>query len=307
MTQMGVDASVSQQLSGIVGTKKQRDTLVGFAFLLPFLFFYVAFTLYPIVYGFWISLHNWEIVGTNIKYLGLQNYERVLEDKLFWESLENTVLFVVLTIPIMLLALLFAIALNREIRGIGIFRTFIYVPNVLSVAVIGIIWARIFASDPRGLINALLEKAGMEIIPWLNRSDLAMPAVAIATTWWTVGFNTLIFLAGLQSIDEELYDAAKVDGANGPQRFLFITIPSLRRTIAFVSILQIIASFQIFGQVDIMTRGGPAGHTRTIVYYIWQRAFDYWQLGYGAAMGFLLFILLFAISMIQLWYFREKN
>ena len=243
---------------GGFGAKTLRDTGAAYLFLLPFFALYAIFTLLPIFQSFWISLHNWEIVGTNIRFIGPRNYERLMSDPLFWASLQHTIIFVLLTIPIIILALLFALTLNRDVGGIGFFRTLYYVPNVLSVAVIGVIFSRIFASTDAGLINALLAKIGLEAIPWLNSKQLAMPAVAATTVWWTVGFNTLVFLAGLQSINVELYDAAKVDGANVLQRFRYVTLPGLQRTMAFIAVLQVIASFQVFGQVDIMTSGGPA-------------------------------------------------
>ncbi|MEM7030377.1 MAG: sugar ABC transporter permease [Chloroflexota bacterium] len=300
-------SSKTPQSKSFISAKKLRDSGVAYLFLLPFLLLYGLFTLYPIFQSLWISLHNWEIVGTNIQFIGMRNYTRLMDDPLFWASLWHTLGFVVLTIPIIGLGLIFALILNRNVSGIGVFRTLYYVPNVLSVAVIGLIWARIFASTEAGLINAILMRFEIEPIPWLHDTALAMPAVAIATTWWTVGFPALVLLAGLQGINEELYDAAKVDGANVMQRFRFITVPGLRRTLAFVSILQVIASFQIFGQVDLMTGGGPAGSTRTIVYYIWERGFSYWQLGYGAAMAFILFIILLILSIFQLWLFRDNE
>ena len=289
-------------------TKKTRDTLIAFAFLAPFLVLYAIFTLFPIFQSFWISLHNWEIIGTNIKFIGFKNYERIFNDKLFWQALRNTLQFVFLTWPpLIALGLGLALLLNRPINGIGIFRTLFYMPNVLSVSVTGLIFSRIFASDDRGLVNAILINFGFERIPWLGSKFWAMPVVAATTVWWTVGFNMLIFLAGLQAIPRELYDAAKVDGANAWQSFRHITVPSLRRPFAFVTILQIIASFQLFGQVDVMTSGGPAGYTRTIVYYIYERAFEFWQLGYGAALAVILFFILFIISIIQLYVFRDRE
>jgi multiple sugar transport system permease protein len=281
--------------------KEMRDTLVGYTFALPFIVLYVIFTLYPIVRGFWISLHNWEFVGTNIKFIGIGNYQRLLSDKLFWTSLQNTIFFVILSGPVLVvLGLLFALILNRPIRGMGSFRTMYYLPNILSVAVVSVIFGRIFAPDHHGLLNVLLAQLGFEPILWTLDKYLAMPVIAITTIWWTVGFNALVLLAGLQGIDENLYDAAKVDGANNWQVFRHITIPSLRRPMTFVMVLQVIASFQIFGQVDVMTQGGPAGATRTIVYYIYEHAFDFWHLGYGSAMAFVLFIIMFSLSIIQL-------
>lgn len=291
----------------LISSKAWRDTLVGYAFALPFIILYAIFTLFPIVRGFWISLHKWELVGTNIQFIGARNYQRLLSDELFWSSLEHTIFFVFLSGPVLVvLGLLFALMLNRKIRGMGFFRTMFYMPNILSVGVVGVIFARIFASDRLGVLNVLLAQLGFEAIPWTLDKNLAMPVVALTTVWWTVGFNTLVLLAGLQGIDESLYDAAKVDGANNWQVFRHITIPSLRRPITFVMVLQVIASFQVFGQVDLITGGGPAGATRTIVYYIYERAFEFWQLGYGSAMAFVLFIILFVLSMLQLR-LQERN
>lgn len=288
-------------------SKEWRDTLSGYAFVLPFLILFIIFTLYPIVQGFWISLHNWELVGTNIQFVGLNNYERLMSDKLFWSSLEHTIFFVILSGPVLVVVgLSFALMLNRKIRGMGIFRTLFYMPNILSVTVVGLIFARIFAPDKRGLINAILISIGADPIRWTLDINLAMPVIALTTLWWTVGFNTLVFLAGLQGIDENLYDAAKVDGANNWQVFRHITIPSLRRPMTFVTVLQVIASFQVFGQIDVMTQGGPSGATRTIVYYMYERSFQYWQLGYGSAMAFILFVILFVLSVVQLR-IQERN
>ena len=281
--------------------REMRDTLIGYAFVLPFLILFVIFTLYPIVRGFWISLHNWELVGTNIKFIGFGNYQRLLSDNLFWTSLKNTIFFVILSGPMLvILGLLFALMLNRKIRGMGFFRTMYYMPNILSVAVVGVIFGRLFAPDHLGLLNVLLDQLGLEPILWTLDKNLAMPVIALTTIWWTVGFNALVLLAGLQGIDQTLYDAAKVDGANNWQSFRHITIPSLRRPITFVMVLQVIASFQVFGQVDVITGGGPAGATRTIVYYIYERAFEFWHLGYGSAMAFVLFLIMFVLSIIQL-------
>ena len=269
---------------------------------------YAIFTILPIFQTFYISLHKWEIMGTNIRYIGLKNFERLLtRDTQFHQAFEQTVLFVALTIPIIFVGLCFALMLNRPIKGIGIFRTIFYLPNIMAVTVIGMIWARVFASSDRGLLNAFLAQFGAGPIPFLDQADLATLVVSFTTLWWTVGFSMLIFLAGLQDISQALYDAAKVDGANRRQQFRHITIPGLRRPFAFLCILQVIASFQIFGQVDVMTGGGPAGNTRTIVYNIWETTFLYFQVGYGTAMAVIMFAVLLVISIIQLVAFRDQG
>ena len=287
---------------------KVQQTLTAFMFILPFGLLYAIFTVLPIFQTFYISLHKWEIMGTNIRYIGLRNFERLLtRDTQFHQAFEQTLLFVALTIPIIFVGLCFALMLNRPVKGIGIFRTIFYLPNIMAVTVIGLIWARVFASSDRGLINAFLAQSGLGPIPFLDQGDLATLAVSFTTLWWTVGFSMLIFLAGLQDISQALYDAAKVDGANRRQQFRHITIPGLRRPFAFLCILQVIASFQIFGQVDVMTGGGPAGNTRTIVYNIFETSFLYFQVGYGTAMAVIMFGVLLVISLLQLALFRDQG
>ena len=287
---------------------KVQQTITAFIFILPFGILYTIFTILPIFQTFYISLHKWEIMGTNIRYIGLKNFERLLtRDTQFHQAFEQTVLFVALTIPIIFVGLCFALMLNRPIKGIGIFRTIFYLPNIMAVTVIGLIWARVFASSDRGLINAFLAQFGHGPIPFLDQGDLAKLAVSFTTLWWTVGFSMLVFLAGLQDISKALYDAAQVDGANRVQQFRFITIPGLRRPFAFLCILQVIASFQIFGQVDVMTEGGPAGNTRTIVYNIWEWSFVHFQVGYGTAMAVIMFGVLLVISIMQLTLFRDQG
>lgn len=285
-----------------------QQTVTAFIFILPFGILYAIFTILPIFQTFYISLHKWEIMGTNIRYIGLKNFERLLtRDTQFHQAFEQTILFVALSIPIIFVGLLLALMLNRPVKGIGIFRTIFYLPNIMAVTVIGLIWARVFGSSSRGLLNALFENLGLDIIPFLDRGDLATFVVAFTTLWWTVGFSMLIFLAGLQDISQALYDAAKVDGANRVQQFRHITIPGLRRPFAFLSVLQVIASFQIFGQVDVMTGGGPAGNTRTIVYNIFETTFLYFQVGYGTAMAVIMFAVLLVISLFQLALFRDQG
>jgi multiple sugar transport system permease protein len=287
---------------------KVQRTITAFLFILPFAILYAIFTIIPIFQTFWISLHRWEIMGTNIQFIGLKNYERLLTvDTQFHQAFRQTIIFVALSIPIIFVGLGFALLLNRPVKGIGIFRTIFYLPNIMAVTVIGLIWARVFASSDRGLLNAMLVNLGFESIPFLDQGNLAILVVSFTTLWWTVGFSMLIFLAGLQDIPESLYDAAEVDGANALQQFRYITLPGLRRPLAFLMVLQVIGSFQIFGQIDVMTGGGPAGNTRTIVYNIWEVTFQYFQVGYGAAMAVIMFAILVVISIFQLFLFRDQG
>lgn len=222
-----------------------------------------------------------------------------LNDAVFWTSFSNTVEFVVFSTPLIVgTGLLLAILLNNTTRIASFFRTLYFAPYVFSVAVVTLIWG--FLLNPqRGILAAFLSNFGIEPISWLTDPQLAMPAIVLTTLWWTMGFNMVLFLAGLQDIDPSLYEAATLDGAGVWAKFRHITIPGLQRTLLLVFILQIIASFQIFGQVYIMTRGGPAGTTRVLIQYIYETGFRDFQLGYASAMSLFLFVVMFVVSFIQ--------
>lgn len=228
-------------------------------------------------------------------------------DSQFWLSFGNTVLFVLLSTPIIVGGgLLLALALNRKGRMIGLLRTLFFAPYVLSVSVLTLIWA--FLLNPQlGLVGELFRFLGIDPISWLTSPDWAMPAIVITTLWWTVGFNVVLFLAGLQDIDGSLYEAAELDGASAFQRFRHITVPGLERTTLLVVVLQIIASFQIFGQVFIMTRGGPGGATRVSVQHIYESGFRDLELGYASAMSVFLFVVMVLFSALQFRLVRERG
>jgi ABC-type sugar transport system permease subunit len=289
-------------------SRLSHNALGAFLFLLPFLVPYVVLKLWPIVYGFWISLHNWSSIGGDPTFVGAQNYQRLFYDPLFWRAFSNTLLFTALATPTLIaLGMGLALILNRALPGGGAFRTLFYLPNMLSVSVISLIFVAVLTADNSGLVNNLMGNFGIAPIPFLLNQHTAMPSLALAAVWWTVGFNMLILLAGLQNIPREILDAARVDGANRWQQFVSITLPLLRRPLMLVTILQVIACFQVFGLVDVMTRGGPGGATRSLVYYLFERAFSNSQLGYGSAIAMILFLILFVVSMSQLRFFRRQE
>jgi multiple sugar transport system permease protein len=297
-------ASTGGRLRG----RAARDAATAALFLAPFLILYVLLKLWPILYGFWVSLHRWETIGTGARFIGLQNYERVLQDHLFWQAVSQTVLFTAIATPALIgLGLGLALALNRALPGGGVFRTVYYLPAVLSTAVIGLIFLAVLRSDETGLLNKLLSLVGVGPVPFLLDASTAMPSIALAALWWTVGFNMLILLAGLQNIPEEVTDAARVDGASGWRLLVHITLPLIRRPLTLVAILQVIACFQVFGLIDVMTKGGPGGATRSLVYYIFERAFNHGQLGYASAIAFGLFAIIFILSITQLRLFRRSE
>ncbi len=225
-------------------------------------------------------------------------------DSQFWPSFGNTLKFVLYSTPVVTgVGLGLALVLNRPGRFVGLLRTLFFAPYVLSVAVLTLIWA--FLLNPQlGLIGELWKTLGLEPVSWLNDPRLALPTIVVVTLWWTVGFNIVLFLAGLQDIDKSQYEAASLDGANGWQTFRYITLPGLKRTTLLVVVLQIIASFQIFGQVFILTRGGPNGATRVSIQHIYESAFRDAELGYASAMSVVLFAVMMVVSALQFRFMR---
>jgi multiple sugar transport system permease protein len=279
---------------------RNRDNIEGFLFITPELIFYLVFVVIPVIYGAWISLHNMDVVMVNVHFIGLQNFERIFGDANFWKTLKNTLTYTLISSPLsMALGLGVALLVNKPYRGMGIFRAIFYLPSVLSVSVIGLIWQRLYNPD-FGVLASLFNAIGLKPLPWLMDPNLAMPAIVITSLWWGLGFPMLIFLAGLQDIPRELYESAKLDGAGGWNLFRYITIPGLHRQMLFVMVMTLISSFQVFGQVFVMTNGGPGGHTRTLIMYIYETSFTNWQLGYGSAMAYALFIIMFGLSLFQL-------
>lgn len=276
-----------------------KGALSGYLFYLPFGVVYLAFMVYPIFKGLQLSFYKWNILEAPI-FSGWSNYRTLISDKTFWLSLKNTLYFTgVSSIFLIVIGLAIAVALNVKFRGREFFRALFFSPYVLSISVVAIIWLWLF--QPQfGLINYYLARI-FHIAPpaWLADERFAMNSIIVATIWWTVGFNIVLFLAGLQEIPEVLYEAASIDGANSWQSFWYITLPSLQRTILLVAVLQVIASFQIFGQVYIMTEGGPYGSTRVMVQYIYENAFRYFRMGYAAAMAFILFLTMAFFSFLQ--------
>lgn len=285
---------------------RKHENLAGYGFLSLFLIVYVVFTLVPVLQAAFMSLHSWDLLSLRRSFIGLENYrELIANDPAFWSSLGNTFEFVLLSTPLIMgVGLLFALGVNSA--GAGAVRTMLFSPYVLSVAVATLVWGFLFNPN-QGLIAAAMEAVGLTPLAWLTSTELAMHAIVITTLWWTVGFNMVLFIAGLQDIDPHLYEAAMIDGAGRYRQFTHITIPGLKRTITLVGILQVIASFQIFGQVYIMTRGGPAGTTRVLIQYIYETGFRDFRLGYASAISVVLFVLMFLASMVQLRLSQEKE
>lgn len=281
---------------------KQRRA--AFFFLLPSMLVLTLFVFWPILNSLWLSFHHWSLLDADHSFAGLSNYTKLMQDERFWNSVRQTIYFTAGSVPLgIVLSLLLALLCNQPLKGMSFFKAVYFLPVITSFAVISIIWS--FLMDPDiGLLSYYLKMIGFPANGWLRSATWAMPAVIMVAIWKNVGFNMVIFLAGLQSISVSLYEAAKIDGANAFQRFWRVTVPSLRHTLMFVFIISIIASFQVFDQVYVMTRGGPLNSTETIVYYIYHQGFELLDMGYASAIAWILFVFVFLITLMQLKLFK---
>jgi len=256
--------------------------------------------------GFGISLNRADLFGAR-EFVGFENYARLMADPVFHQSLVNTFKLAFLIVPtVTIVTLALALALNRATRDAAIFRGIFFSSSVLSVTIVTLIWRFILTPDA-GLMAELLEGIGLEPIPFLSHPDLVIPALAMTTVWWSLGLPLMLFLAGLQQIPDDVYEAAALDGASRWTTFRRITLPSLRRTVILVVMLQTAAHLQIFGQAQLLTAGGPSGASRPIVLFIYEAAFGRWELGYAVAAAEILFLLVLTITFLQYWTVTRKE
>jgi multiple sugar transport system permease protein len=294
--------------------RSRRDSGVApWIFLAPYLVLFVGFVLAPAVYGFWISLHDYDYTLPGKPFVGLDNYGKLFSpDSVlfsdFWNSMKATGIFTVLSVPLLLvLPLGVALLMNSRFRGRNLFRALYFAPYVLGVAVVAVLW-RFLLDTNIGLVNQYLGAIGLpDSIGWLTSTPAAWIALVGVTVWWTLGFNAVIYLAGLQDIPAELYEAARVDGANAWQSFRHVTLPGLRPVLSFVTMVTIIASANMFGQSYLMTRGAPGVETRTAIYFIADTGLRNFQMGDAAAMSYILTIFLMVLSVAVFWLFRERK
>jgi multiple sugar transport system permease protein len=269
---------------------------------------YLLFVIGPTVYAFVLSLFNGSLVRPGLgSFAGLGNYAEALTSSDFWSSLWHTIYFTILTTPpLVILAFVFALLADRAVRGRAFFRFAFFVPYVLPSAVMSLIWVWIY-TPAIGLAEGWLGAIGITAPNWLGDPSWAMPSIAIATIWWTLGFNFVLYLAGLQDIPRELYEAASLDGAGPWQQIRRITIPLLGRTTTLVAVLQVIASLKIFDQIYIMTSGGPNFSTQPSLEYIYDQSFTNLRIGYGSAVSMLLFLVILAVSFVWLAVVRRQE
>ena len=268
-------------------------------FLLPYFLIYFIFFFLPAISILPMSFTEWSIIGTP-KFVGLDNFKSIFNDRFFVKTLSNTFTYTFLvTVVLTVLGLLLAILLNQKLRGRGIARTIVIMPYVISSAVAGILWKWMFERN-FGIINTYLQQFGLPIVGWLSDPQLALFSIIIVNIWWSVGFNTVTFLAAIQGIPEELYQAAQVDGASPFQCFRYITIPQLQPIILYVTVLCAANSFQMFDEAYVITQGGPLGSTTTLVYQIYTEAFKSFRLGYSAALSVITCAIIILITLVQM-------
>jgi len=290
------------------GLKQGTWTIVALA-IGPLILSYGIFLIFPMIYAFVMSFTNWNPVSmrTPLRAVGVANYSELLfKDPLFWTSLKNTIYYAALRVPAgLVISMVLATLINSLRRLKGFYRSIYYLPVLTSTVAAAIMWNWIY--QPRfGLLNSVLASLigslGLQVsgMPrYLMDAKMAMPSIAVMSLWKGIGYDIVIFLAGLQGIPSSMYDAAKVDGATGLQAFWHVTVPLLRPTIAFIAITGVIGSLQVFTEMYIMTQGGPVNSTRTIVYMLFDQAFDNSRFGYASAISFVLFAVIMAITLLQ--------
>ncbi|WP_329254554.1 sugar ABC transporter permease [Actinoallomurus sp. NBC_01490] len=286
--------------------RRGRSDRYAYLFVAPSLFGVCAFLLLPLLIVLGLSLFHWELLSEPT-FAGLANYRRLAGDGGTWHSVWLTVLFVLLCIPLQtVLALLLALLLNQRIRGVRLFRALFVVPWMATPIVMGLVWTWIF--DPRdGALNRLLDLAGVRGPNWLTDPAWALPSVALVNVWQYTGYTMLFFLAGLQGIPQELYDAAATDGANPVQRFFRITLPLLNPTMFFVTVTNLVGAFQVFDTVYAMTDGGPSQSTEVLNFRIFETAFRQFDFGYASTLAALLFVLILAVTLVQVRFFTKRT
>lgn len=286
---------------------RRRKTLVAWSFIFPNFVGFFIFTLIPVVFSFILAFMKWDSFNTP-EFVGLKNFSRMLSDETFWISLKNTFLYTIGVVPLTLIfSLGLAILLNNKIKGVSFFRTAFFFPYVTSLVAIAVVWNMLF-HPTMGPINQIL-KVIIENPPgWTSSSDWALFAVVIVSVWRGMGYYMILYLAGLQGIPRELYEAASMDGANKWNQFMNVTLPSLRSTTFFVSVMLIINSFKVFDLIQVMTDGGPGRSTNVLVYQIYNEAFVKFNFGYASAIAFVLFVIVLSITVFQFkWNQRQER
>lgn len=282
--------------------RKRNERIAAYVFVLPAVVLLLAFLVVPMIYTIYYSVFQYQVMRPNdITFIGLQNYTKLFQDSDFWKALVNTFYFTIIVVPCQcVLALALALLVSKKFRGVAIFRTMYFSPQLTSMVVISVLWSVLYNSNPStGLINAMLTSIGLDSINFLSNPKTAMNAIIFMSAWQGAGYQMMIFLAGLQGIPGDQYEAASVDGANSFQQFLYITLPNLRGTIKYVIMITMIQAMKLFTQPYVMTQGGPQNATKTMVYYIYTQGFQKGNFGYACSVAAIFFVIVVAMSLIM--------
>ncbi|BAZ91555.1 binding-protein-dependent transporter inner membrane protein [Raphidiopsis curvata NIES-932] len=291
-----------------------KQKLTPYFFLIPALFLLSLTVFVPALQAFYLSFTTYQDIGESPKFIGIDNFVKLWHDPIFWLTLVNTIVYLVGVVPILVvLPLILAILVNQKLRGMSWFRTAYYTPVVISMVVAGIAWKWLYAEN--GLLNQLIKTLGIfpNGIPWLTSPDkilgivpISLASVMVVTIWKGLGYYMVIYLAGLQSIPEDIYEAAAIDGSEGIRQHIDITIPLMRPYLALVAVISAISATKVFEEVYIMTGGGPLNSSKTIVYYLYEQAFSNLQLTYACTIGLVLFLIILGLSYLQIIITRER-
>ena len=287
-----------------------KENLTGWAFIGLNLLGYLLFKLLPLFLAGGLSFTKWNIAASldTLQFVGFGNFSRIFHDPVFWESFWNTILYAIVMVPIAIgLSLVLAVILDTHVFGRGLLRLAFYLPNISSMVAVSVVWMILFIPS-YGPINSILMSLGIDNPPkWLNATSTSLLSIIIIGVWQRLGYNIIIILAGLQGVSKSLYEAAEIDGANGIQKFFYITIPSLSNTMFFLTMISFISSFQMFTPVQVMTKGGPGTSSSVLVYYIYKAAFQNNDIGGASAMAWVLFLLVFVFSAARMIVSRKKE
>jgi putative chitobiose transport system permease protein len=272
--------------------------LVPYLFLMPALIVLGLTVFYPALQAFYLSFTRYDLI-TEPQWIGWENFKRLGSDRIFWQTIRNTILYLVCVVPILAIApLALAILVNQKLRGIRWFRVAYYTPVIISMVVAGIAWKWLYADN--GLLNQFLRSFGFEGVPWLTDPNLALFSVMAVTVWKGLGYYMVIYLAGLQSIPAELYEAAAIDGSDGMRKHWDITVPLMQPYILLVAVISAISATKVFEEIFIMTQGGPLNSSKTIVYYVYEQAFGKLEISYACTIGLVMFLIILVLSIVRL-------
>ena len=280
--------------------RKRDERVAAYIFVAPAVILLIAFLVVPMIYTVYFSGFKYQIMRPDaMKFIGFENYQKLFSDKNFWLALKNIVYFTVIVVPCQCaLALALALLVSKKFRGVAVFRTMYFAPQLTSMVVISVLWSVLYNANPNtGLINSILVSLGMSPIKFLSDANTAMNSIIFMSAWQGAGYQMMIFLAGLQGIPRDQYEAASVDGATKFKQFLYITLPGLKGTIKYVIMITMIQAMKLFTQPYIMTQGGPKNSTKTLVYYIYTQGFQKGNFGYACSIAAVFFVIVVCMSM----------